>query len=295
MNRSTSPMVSWLNSKHHHSSIKMSKLAAVIIDTYPNKHLASIAIHMALQLPNLGKIYTFSDEPFFDGATFVKIPKLSSNNDYGSVIFNVIPEHVSEDHFFIIQWDGFPLFPQNWSDEFLKYDYIGAPLGGWVGNGGFSLRSQKLIKAMKILGVGIDLSNPEDQPEDGIICTKFRSQLESQGIQFAPLHVAEKFSFQAGTLRSDMLGFHSANNLPFFIPESELVKVTDQIIERTGQPLMMLRYLQACIEADYFQLFSESVRNYQAKPNLMKAIEFELKQNPNSELPSFIQQLNLQS
>jgi hypothetical protein len=270
----------------------MSKLAAVIIDTYPNKHLAIVAIHMALQLPNIGKIYTFSDEPFFDGAHFIEIPKLSSNNDYGSIIFNAIPEHVTEDHFLIIQWDGFPLFPQNWSDEFLKYDYIGAPLGGWVGNGGFSLRSQKLIKAIKALGIGVDLSNPDDQPEDGIICTKFRSQLESKNIKFAPLEVAEQFSFQAGHVKSNMLGFHSADNLPFFIPESELTKVADLIIERIPQPLMMLRYLQSCMNTGYKQLFSETVSNYEKKPNLVKAIQFEMALNPSSQLMDLIEKIN---
>jgi hypothetical protein len=48
----------------------MSKLAAVI-DAYQNKNLAAIAIHMALQLPNIEEIYTFSNEPFFDGANFI--------------------------------------------------------------------------------------------------------------------------------------------------------------------------------------------------------------------------------
>jgi hypothetical protein len=271
----------------------MSKLAAVIIDTYPNKHLAAVAIHMALRLPNVGKIYTFSDEPFFEGAQFVQIPKLSSNNDYGSIIFNVLPKYVSEEHFFIIQWDGFPILPENWSDEFLNYDYIGAPLGGWVGNGGFSLRSQKLIKAIEQLGIGIDPTDPNDQPEDGIICTKYRGQLESHSIQFAPLEIAEKFSFQTGQIRSNMLGFHSADNLPFFIPESELVKVADQIIERTPQPLMLLRYLQVCMQEGYHQLFSATVRNYKTKPNLIKALDFELKQYPNSPLKDLIEKINL--
>lgn len=271
----------------------MSKLAAVIIDTYQNKHLAAVAIHMALQMPNVEKIYTFSDEPFFNGANFIKIPKILNNNDYGSVIFNVIPEHVSEDHFLIIQWDGFPLFPQNWSDEFLRYDYIGAPLlNGWMGNGGFSLRSQKLVQAMKKLNVGVDSSNTEDQPEDEIICTKFRAQLESCGIQFAPLNVAEKFSYQGGNFPPSILGFHSADNFPAFIPESELIKVSDQIIERIFQPVMMLRYLQACKKANYHQLFKKTILNYQAKPNLLKAIDFEMKNYPNSMLLNLIKEIN---
>ena len=262
----------------------MKKLAAVIIDTYPNKHLAAVAIHMALRLSNIGKIYTFSDEPFFDGAQFIKVPKLSSNNDYGSIIFNMLPKHVSEEHFFIIQWDGFPILPENWNDEFLKYDYIGAPLGGWVGNGGFSLRSQKLLKAINALEIGVDPSNPDDQPEDAIICTKFRSLLESQGIQFAPLEVAEKFSFQAGTLRSDMLGFHGAEVMPFYIPEPELIKVHNEIIERLPQPINLLRFLEMSMVAGYTQLFSSMMSNYREKPNLLKAVEFELQQNSNSPL-----------
>jgi len=273
----------------------MNKLAAVIIDTYPNKHLAAVAIHMALRLPNVGKIYTFSDEPFFEGAQFIKVPKLSSNNDYGSIIFNMLPKHVSEEHFFIIQWDGFPILPENWNDEFLKYDYIGAPLHGvWVGNGGFSLRSKKLIETIEALGIGVDPSNPDDQPEDEIICTKYRNQLETQGIKFAPLYVAENFSFQAGALRSDMLGFHSADNLPFFIPESELIKFADQIIERIFQPVMMLRYLQTCMNVGYRELFSATVLKYKTKPNLLRAIQYEMSNNPSSPLMDLLDHINKQ-
>jgi hypothetical protein len=270
----------------------MSKLAAVIIDTYPNKHMAAIAIHMALQLPNVGKIYTFADEPFFPGADFIEIPKLASNNDYGSIIFNEIPKHVTEDHFFIIQWDGFPLFPHNWNDEFLKYDYIGAPLGGWVGNGGFSLRSKKLIQTIKRLNIGIDPNISEDQPEDGIICTKYRAPLEAEGIKFAPIEVAEKFSFQAGPLRSDMLGFHGAEVMPFYIPEPELLKVNNEIIERLPQPINLLRFLEMLMAAGYTQLFSTMVANYKEKPNLFKAIQFEMASNPSSQLMDVIQHFN---
>jgi hypothetical protein len=47
-----------------------------------------------------------------------------------------------------VQLDGFPTRPDLWSDDFLQFDYIGAP---WpaelnpyrVGNSGFSLRSRK--------------------------------------------------------------------------------------------------------------------------------------------------------
>jgi len=54
--------------------------------------------------------------------------------------------------------DGFIINPESWTDEFLEYDYIGAPWSLFgsrfrdqsnnpaIGNGGFSLRSQKICK-----------------------------------------------------------------------------------------------------------------------------------------------------
>jgi|APCry1669193181_1035450.scaffolds.fasta_scaffold03092_6 Protein of unknown function (DUF5672) len=273
----------------------MTELSAVIIDTYPNKGLAARAVHMALRMPNIKKIYTFSDEPFIEGAVFVKISPIKSNNEYGAVIFDMLPEYINEEYFFIIQWDGFPLFPNNWSPDFLNYDYIGAPLGdlgNWVGNGGFSLRSKKLINVCRDLKIGIDRKNPRDQPEDQIICLENRILLESNGMKFAPLDVAKKFSYQVGILDHEILGFHSPEHLPLFIPEAELIPIADQIIERISQPIIMLRFLGSCMKVNSYALFRVSVLNYKSKPNLIKAIEFEMAANSNSTLLSLIEQIN---
>jgi hypothetical protein len=94
-----------------------------------------------------------------------------------------------------IQDDGFIINPNSWSNEFLEYDYIGAL---WphsihrVGNGGFSLRSKRLLD---LVPYNCDryLSNAEDV----IICQKCRPHLEKQGIQFAPPQIAAKFSIEA--------------------------------------------------------------------------------------------------
>jgi len=104
--------------------------------------------------------------------------------------------------------------------------------------------------------------------------------------------IAEKFSFQAGKIRSDILGFHSPDNFPIFIPEFQLVKVADEIVERIFQPIMMLRYLQACAQANYKELFRLSLLNYKLKPNVMRAIEYDLGVNPNSELMRLAEQIN---
>ncbi|QWD14584.1 hypothetical protein G6702_00745 [Polynucleobacter paneuropaeus] len=67
----------------------MKKISAVIIDTYPNKQFASLAIKMTQRLSVVDKIFTFTDVPFkgITGVEFIKIPPLSSNNEYGQIIF----------------------------------------------------------------------------------------------------------------------------------------------------------------------------------------------------------------
>jgi hypothetical protein len=102
-----------------------------------------------------------------------------------------------------------------WLDEFLGFDYIGAP---WplsddayidpfgnhqrVGNGGFSLRSKKLLEVPLFSHVEWNPNssnfyrhmNANSFSEDGNICVHNRHIYESAGCQFAPLEIALKFS-----------------------------------------------------------------------------------------------------
>jgi len=108
-----------------------------------------------------------------------------------------------------------------WNNDFLQYDYIGAP---WrkniyftdtgdpvrVGNGGFSLRSKKILNAFNDLK--IKLSNDITKyNEDGIICIYFRKELEKMNITFAPVSVASKFSCEQRLSDSELetFGFHA--------------------------------------------------------------------------------------
>jgi hypothetical protein len=94
-----------------------------------------------------------------------------------------------------------------WNPEWLQYDYIGAL---WprktraVGNGGFSLRSRKFMKA----GASLHIQKPI--PEDTVLCIHYGAQLEQNGIVFAPNDVAEKFSIEnvGGRVWDGQFGFH---------------------------------------------------------------------------------------
>lgn len=155
----------------------------------------------------------------------IKIDKLSSIDEYSKFIVYDLHKYVDTEFVLIIQDDGFVVNPQKWTDDFLKYDYIGAP---WpypndnfsfrdpfnniirVGNGGFSLRSKKLLSLPTIL-------NLEWRPyfgfynEDGFFVCHNRHHFENEGCVFAPIEVAKYFSHEAEipeTINIEPFGFH---------------------------------------------------------------------------------------
>jgi hypothetical protein len=266
----------------------MKKLSAVIIDTFSDKKFASIAVKMTQNLPAVSKIFTFSDTPFTecDKVEFIQIPPLKSNNEYGHIIFEHLPEIITDDHVLIFQWDGFCLNPNKWRDDFLDYDYIGAPNGDWVGNGGFSIRSKKLLQKIKKLNINIDLTNPFDQPEDQIICAHKKSLLETNGIRFAPRAIAAQFGFEFG-VKKDVLGFHGTFNFPHFFSEPDLVRNANNISSRIHNPQAMVNYLNNCALKNMFKLIGVTLKNFHMKPNLVKTYQYLSATDPNSPLLNF--------
>lgn len=154
-----------------------------------------------------------------DGIEYVHIPQMDYSA-YSEFMIKKLANYISSDFMINIQSDGFILNPQLWEDEFLNYDYIGAPW--WylnphlayaskegidcknnVGNGGFSLRSRKFIEeSRKIQYDGYS-------PEDAFLCIKSYEPLINSGIKFAPTEVASKFSTEP--YRRNSFGFHDCN------------------------------------------------------------------------------------
>ena len=63
-----------------------------------------------------------------------------------------------------------------------------------VGNGGFSLRSRRLLRAPTVLGLEFTDLGTGFPHEDGFLCVHYREELEAHGIKFAPVEIAAKFS-----------------------------------------------------------------------------------------------------
>ncbi|MHA2064430.1 MAG: DUF5672 family protein [Candidatus Thorarchaeota archaeon] len=156
-------------------------------------------------------IFEFSDVLYFNNnptKSYHKFLDIETPEDYSDFIIWDLHNQITTDFVLVTQWDGFILNPRAWNKEFLDYDYIGAP---WldepcetslkVGNGGFSLRSQKLLReASKLPKVRI-------RTEDTYICRTYGKQMRKQGIKFPDLVTAFKFSVE-NRIYKGQFGFH---------------------------------------------------------------------------------------
>ena len=140
----------------------------------------------------------------------VDVPDVAA---YSHFMLRGLLAHVSTGHALVVQWDGYVVDTTAWSPEFLQVDYIGAPWpdarpGFEVGNGGFSLRSRRLLEALQ------DPGFPPRHPEDVCIGVDHRRRLEAEhGIRFAPIALARRFAHERGTRSGASFGFHGLFNL----------------------------------------------------------------------------------
>lgn len=149
------------------------------------------------------------------------IPPLTGIRDYNRIVLRGLLPHVRTSHVLIVQWDGFITTPSFWRDEYLRVDYIGPPWyhgghPGLVGNGGFSLRSRRLLEVAQLL----DLT--DEVPEDMTLCVHRRHELEADhGIRFAPLELAQVFGCEYGGYRPSF-GFHGMHNFAHVMEQPTL-------------------------------------------------------------------------
>lgn len=145
-------------------------------------------------------------------------PKLHS----AQTLWYDIPLRVQTSHMLNVEWDSGIVDASAWDANFLEYDYIGAPWPwhkDWqVGNGGFSLRSTKL---MRYLGEHRD-EFPLHGLDDDLLCRVYRPRLQERGFVWAPTSHAERFSFERGTPRKSF-GFHGLYNFPYVFQPDEVL------------------------------------------------------------------------
>lgn len=122
-----------------------------------------------------------------------------------AIVFD-LGDYIDTPYALLVHPDGYVVHPESWRDEFLDYDYVGAPwplptddfsyrdINGVIQRVGNSvaLRSKKLLDLPKKL-------NMEWRPfhgfwhEDGYIAVNMRHEFEKHGCKFAPIEVAKYF------------------------------------------------------------------------------------------------------
>jgi len=136
----------------------------------------------------------------FGAAKIIWDETIKSIDDWNYKIIYELHNYVQTDFALLFHADGYVIEPDAWRNEFLEYDFIGAP---WplpkdsysyrtetgeiirVGNS-VSLRSKKLLAAPSALALPWK-SYYGNTNEDGFLNVHNRYILQDHGIKFAPL------------------------------------------------------------------------------------------------------------
>lgn len=121
---------------------------------------------------------------------FIKIKKLTHQTSCLMTLHGLF-HFINTDYCLSIHDDGFVINPHLWTDEFLNYDYIGAP---WsekeVGNGGFCLKSKKFIELCQQIPWN-------GEHDDWLVSVTYRDFFEKNGCKFAPFDLARRFALES--------------------------------------------------------------------------------------------------
>ncbi|MDQ1282087.1 MAG: hypothetical protein QG630_438 [Patescibacteria group bacterium] len=181
--------------------LQLKNITLVIIDSI-NLERAQIALDICQKYIDFGDVKLLTDLEEDKDKRIVKIVKIDSVKKYSTFCIKELNNYVNTDYCLLIQYDGFILSPVSWDDNFLKYDYIGCKdikrsgeENSLVLNGGFTLRSKKLLEKLSLIN-DEELEKELEFGEDYIIF-KLRNDLENGGIIFPDLSVVERFATDA--------------------------------------------------------------------------------------------------
>lgn len=226
--------------------LDLNKVTLVAIDNTNRITNTIKAIYTCIEQVNFGaiklvtskdKIKKYQDELSDDLILMEEmVYPITDINLYSKYVLYELYRHIDTEFCLMIQDHAFIINPDAWTDEFLQYDYIGAP---WpysensyltpfgehirVGNGGFSLRSKKLLEVPLKKEIPFDCTtgdfykhfNANNFAEDGNICVHNRHLFIEEGCKFAPVQLAAEFSYETSVPENQGIipfGFHL--NLP---------------------------------------------------------------------------------
>jgi hypothetical protein len=234
-----------------HSSIDLSRVTLCSISSV---HIKATLRAMAISQKSchFGDSLLFTDHRLKTNlAQIVPIDPVTSYRDYSYLILKKILPYIQTDLILLIQWDGYVLNPEIWQNSFLNYDYIGAKWTllkdnqphYYVGNGGFSLRSKRLLEITS----SDEFSFNDTLNEDSQICLEKRQWLEdNKGIIFSDVTTADQFSYESSPPDHPTFGFHGFSHMHLFSEDQDIINIMNDCepyFYKTPAPfLMMYKY-----------------------------------------------------
>jgi hypothetical protein len=245
----------------------MSKSITLAIISSIHNDFAKISLDKTLAAVDCQEVITFTDKPVSQNYKHVAIRQDFSHSDYSYFCLKNLWAFIETDFVLIVQYDGMAVKREFWTDEFLNYDYIGAPWPqsfDWisphelVGNGGFSLRSRKLLDALRDPDVIIARGNMRTENEDAVICQSSHQLLTGKyGITYAPLSVAEQFSQECIGGPGNTLGFHGLWNMPYYFSEEEVCYMLRELPIQYWDNYRLKVFLDNCRRIGYNKAYHQ--------------------------------------
>jgi len=181
------------------------------------------------------------------GIEVVPIAPIASRDAYSWFVLKELVRHVATAHALLVQWDGYVVNADAWDPAFLDCDYIGAKWFWYddesrVGNGGFSLRSRRLLQALADPRIALV------EAEDVTIGRAFRGLLEREhGIGFADEALADRFAFEADYPVGAPFGFHGLFNFWRVMKPTELATLPRQFSDAVARSPQLDQLLHNCL------------------------------------------------
>ena len=236
-------MIFLIQNKNMKKKLKLSNIT-LLAATSIEIDMTQLALRISLRNIEFGAVKLLSSFPpskKYSNIEYVSIPAMNNISDYNRFIIEDLHKYFTTSYCLVIQPDSFVVDSELWKDEFLRFDYIGAPWSDKlkinpklilnveknpVGNGGFSLRSRKLVETTA--KINFESLNFPFKNEDIIICHYLYKEMIDSGIRFAPPKLAAQFSMENenhlyGQDVNKVFGFHGKQFREYFLNKYALL------------------------------------------------------------------------
>jgi FkbM family methyltransferase len=213
------------------TKLQLPNVTLTAIETRVHK-LAALTIQDCLDKAEFGGVIIFSDtfNDFPKAAQHIQVEDWGTKLGYAECAWYGVQQHLKTPYTLFVEWDAGIYDPAMWKPEYLDYDYIGAPWPpswAWVGNpfnvgnGGFALRSKRLIDYV--------YEHRDEYPihtenVDVLFSRHYQPRLAAAGFKWAPDELALDFAFEFIRRSEDShhFGYHTVKNWPSVLSPSAL-------------------------------------------------------------------------